>query len=648
MPEITSENNRNYIDEIHVNANQYDIRDSYGRNLSVKLDELKANRTEALGSVGYDESGKVIYTDNVKNNGRKNILTISDLKRELQLDNVSNRSDADRTAEINTIVDTAKRDVINTIIGGNPSQSYDTLKEISDWLENHPNTVAELNTKINGKSDKGHTHTTSDITNFPTTLPANGGNADTVGGYHIQPAAWGNSIPVRDQNGCLEAPHFIQTSPVENNTNIKYVYYDNGDGVLRKMSVDLVAAKLGYGKCTIASVDLFKVFWGKLFGDTSVFDDPDKMIALQLPVDEFTCSYGEKGYITFVYGASFVGYVPEFTNLHPTYYTNNKKFGPLFIESQTREGKEIDPKITHIVSNFNTDNKLYLPVIGCSSNFGIYYTDKPGIYKYYYNYYNTIDINGSGHIINGTEGSEYTEYPVLWWSDDEAVVTKTFKSINSYGSSGGNVFIPIETVSFSKSLLYNKNNYKPGSAIILLGCNDSTTFTLAKSIKKVSFDKYTNKDYLRDVNNWDLTITNGAKIFKPLDDIQIVSPIIAKDFDLTLVNVNTIENHGYVSETLVNDSISDNVIQFQGYKDLIDYQNGKISYMCLFTNEDKKMYLQTSSSTSTTAFRSFDSKFIISDRKIEFVCSNFANGNNHFHVAFNENIETRDFVYVVV
>lgn len=30
----------------------------------------------------------------------------------------------------------------------------------------------------------GHTHTKSDITDFPTKLPANGGNADTVDGKH--------------------------------------------------------------------------------------------------------------------------------------------------------------------------------------------------------------------------------------------------------------------------------------------------------------------------------------------------------------------------------------------------------------------------------------------------------------------------------
>ena len=30
----------------------------------------------------------------------------------------------------------------------------------------------------------GHTHTTTDITNFPSSLPADGGNADTVDGKH--------------------------------------------------------------------------------------------------------------------------------------------------------------------------------------------------------------------------------------------------------------------------------------------------------------------------------------------------------------------------------------------------------------------------------------------------------------------------------
>ena len=36
-----------------------------------------------------------------------------------------------------------------------------------------------------GKAAASHTHTKSQITDFPTSLPANGGNADTVDGYHV-------------------------------------------------------------------------------------------------------------------------------------------------------------------------------------------------------------------------------------------------------------------------------------------------------------------------------------------------------------------------------------------------------------------------------------------------------------------------------
>ena len=41
-------------------------------------------------------------------------------------------------------------------------------------------TETEVDTKLSGKSDTGHTHTKSQITDFPTSLPANGGNAGTA------------------------------------------------------------------------------------------------------------------------------------------------------------------------------------------------------------------------------------------------------------------------------------------------------------------------------------------------------------------------------------------------------------------------------------------------------------------------------------
>ena len=51
----------------------------------------------------------------------------------------------------------------------------------SDTGHTHDNryyTESEIDTKLSGKADKSHTHTKSEITDFPTSLPANGGTAD--------------------------------------------------------------------------------------------------------------------------------------------------------------------------------------------------------------------------------------------------------------------------------------------------------------------------------------------------------------------------------------------------------------------------------------------------------------------------------------
>ena len=68
----------------------------------------------------------------------------------------------------------------------NAPEDLDTLKEIADWIKNHANDASAMNTQINtnksdisalktsvaGKADKSHTHTKSEITDFPTSLPA--------------------------------------------------------------------------------------------------------------------------------------------------------------------------------------------------------------------------------------------------------------------------------------------------------------------------------------------------------------------------------------------------------------------------------------------------------------------------------------------
>ena len=84
---------------------------------------------------------------------------------------IINRITTEVTAKIAEVVAKAPEDL-------------DTLKEIANWIKTHANDASAMNTAIlanteaiSGKADKNHTHTKSQITDFPTSLPANGGTA---------------------------------------------------------------------------------------------------------------------------------------------------------------------------------------------------------------------------------------------------------------------------------------------------------------------------------------------------------------------------------------------------------------------------------------------------------------------------------------
>ena len=115
---------------------------------------------------------------------------------------IINRITTEVTAKIAEIVAKAPEDL-------------DTLKEIADWISSHADDAAAMNSAIStnasdiatlkttvaGKSDTGHTHTKSEITDFPTSLPANGGKSakssfldEYVGAGGTRPTS-GNIIP---------------------------------------------------------------------------------------------------------------------------------------------------------------------------------------------------------------------------------------------------------------------------------------------------------------------------------------------------------------------------------------------------------------------------------------------------------------------
>ena len=56
--------------------------------------------------------------------------------------------------------------------------------ELSDTSEN-PVENKVIKKALDDKAENNHNHTKSDITDFPTSLPANGGNADTVNNHSV-------------------------------------------------------------------------------------------------------------------------------------------------------------------------------------------------------------------------------------------------------------------------------------------------------------------------------------------------------------------------------------------------------------------------------------------------------------------------------
>ena len=74
-----------------------------------------------------------------------------------------------------------------------------------------------------GKADSSHTHTKSQITDFPSSLPANGGNADTVDGLHANGFIKVNSSNAYDCNTLYDAGLYLCNGSATNTPNdLKY------------------------------------------------------------------------------------------------------------------------------------------------------------------------------------------------------------------------------------------------------------------------------------------------------------------------------------------------------------------------------------------------------------------------------------------
>lgn len=80
---------------------------------------------------------------------------------------------------------------------GNADNTSDVNKPISSATQ----------TALNGKSDKAHKHKTADISDMPSALPADGGNADTVDGKHASDFAASNHTHTAADIGAAASGH---------------------------------------------------------------------------------------------------------------------------------------------------------------------------------------------------------------------------------------------------------------------------------------------------------------------------------------------------------------------------------------------------------------------------------------------------------
>ncbi len=115
--------------------------------------------------------------DTIDTTMKSNATQINDLKNNKANTSHGNHVPATQTANNKKFLrcDNTWQDVTPGNIGAAPA---------SHTHDDRYYTETEINTKLNAKANTSHTHTKSQITDFPTSLPANGGNADTLDGKH--------------------------------------------------------------------------------------------------------------------------------------------------------------------------------------------------------------------------------------------------------------------------------------------------------------------------------------------------------------------------------------------------------------------------------------------------------------------------------
>lgn len=114
-------------------------------------------------------------------------------------------------------------------------------------------TEAETNNLLNGKANSSHTHTAAQVSGLPATLPANGGNADTVDGAH------GHQIQTLDAGGSSHGTAHMVVCQYNVNKDNRFFFRKQGNDHEISVHHALYANNAG------------NVAWGNVSGKPSTF-----------------------------------------------------------------------------------------------------------------------------------------------------------------------------------------------------------------------------------------------------------------------------------------------------------------------------------------------------------------------------------------
>ena len=121
------------------------------------LERLWEHIVSLVGTKVEKENGKSLSTNDFTTEEKEKLAGIN-------LDEIQSSID-----ETKSYTDNAVTAVKNDLLNG-AGEAYDTLKELGELIDENQDAISALETIASGKSDKGHNHAISDVTNLQTTL----------------------------------------------------------------------------------------------------------------------------------------------------------------------------------------------------------------------------------------------------------------------------------------------------------------------------------------------------------------------------------------------------------------------------------------------------------------------------------------------